>query len=141
MVITAKGYGKRVPVSQFRLQNRAGMGLRSIKFKSKEDELVGLLVVHAGDELMLVTNRGVIIRQAVDAISTQSRGATGVRVQKLDTDDAIAAVAIVPLSEEDEGLEITEVEATEVESTEVEATEVESTEVETMAEESPGEEE
>ena len=45
---------------------------------------------------MLVTNRGIIIRQAVDAISTQSRTATGVRVQRLDADDAIAAVALVP---------------------------------------------
>ncbi|MEM9539895.1 MAG: DNA topoisomerase (ATP-hydrolyzing) subunit A [Cyanobacteria bacterium P01_E01_bin.42] len=122
LVITAKGYGKRVPVSQFRLQNRAGMGLRAIKFKSDDDETVGLLVVHPGEELMLITSRGVIIRQAADAISTQSRGATGVRVQKLDADDAIAAVAIVPLSEEENGFEATEGETEETEAIEVEAT-------------------
>ena len=102
LAITRGGYGKRVPVGQFRLQNRAGMGLKAMKFRIAEDELVATHVVNPEDELMLVTNRGIIIRQATDSISTQSRMATGVRVQKLDNDDAIAAVALVPPSEEDE---------------------------------------
>lgn len=102
LAITRGGYGKRVPVGQFRLQNRAGMGLKAMKFRITEDELVATHVVNPEDELMLVTNRGIIIRQATDSISTQSRMATGVRVQKLDNDDAIAAVALVPPSEEDE---------------------------------------
>ncbi len=96
LAITMGGYGKRVPVSQFRLQNRAGMGLKAIKFKKASDRVVSLQIVNQGDELMLVSNRGIIIRQAVDAISHQSRMATGVRVQRLDEDDAIAAVALVP---------------------------------------------
>ena len=96
LVITMGGYGKRVPVSQFRLQNRAGLGLLSTKFRKPKDKLAALRVVNEGDELMMVTSRGIIIRQAVDAISHQSRMATGVRVQRLDDDDAIAAVALVP---------------------------------------------
>ena len=103
LTITNKGYGKRVPVSKFRLQNRAGMGVRAIKFKSKEDCLAAIHVVNPQEELMIVTNRGIIIRQSVDAISLQSRSATGVRVQRLDKDDAIAAVALVPLPTEEEG--------------------------------------
>jgi DNA gyrase subunit A len=103
LTITTNGYGKRVPVSKFRLQNRAGMGVRAIKFKTPEDCLAAIDVVNQDDELMIVTNRGIIIRQAVDAISPQSRHATGVRVQKLDDDDAIAAVALVPpAADEDE---------------------------------------
>jgi DNA gyrase subunit A len=103
LTITTNGYGKRVPVSKFRLQNRAGMGVRAIKFKTPEDCLAAIDVVNQDDELMIVTNRGIIIRQAVDAISPQSRHATGVRVQKLDGDDAIAAVALVPpAADEDE---------------------------------------
>jgi len=98
LVITMGGYGKRVPVSQFRLQNRAGMGLLSTKFRKKKDQLAALHIVNENDELMIVTNRGIIIRQAVNAISHQSRMATGVRVQRLDEDDAIAAVALVPPS-------------------------------------------
>ena len=103
MAITNNGYGKRVPVSKFRLQNRAGMGIRAIKFKSKDDQLSAVRVVNPEDELMIVTNRGIIIRQAVEAISLQSRAATGVRVQRLDKDDAIAAVALVPLAGDEEG--------------------------------------
>ena len=105
LTITNNGYGKRVPVSKFRLQNRAGMGVRAIKFKSKGDRLAAIHVVNPEEELMIVTNRGIIIRQAVEAISMQSRSATGVRVQKLDKEDAIAAVAIVPLSAEGEAEE------------------------------------
>ncbi|MGB5897383.1 MAG: DNA topoisomerase (ATP-hydrolyzing) subunit A [Geitlerinemataceae cyanobacterium] len=107
LTITTGGYGKRVPVGQFRLQNRAGKGTIATKFKShsKNDRLAGLHVVNEEDELMLVTSRGIIIRQAVNAISPQSRSATGVRVQRLDKDDAIAAVALVPPSAE-EGEEI-----------------------------------
>ncbi|MDY6785451.1 MAG: DNA topoisomerase (ATP-hydrolyzing) subunit A [Cyanobacteriota bacterium] len=101
LAVTRNGYGKRVPIGQFRLQNRAGKGLKAIKFRS-QDTLMAMQVVHEGDELMLVTNRGIIIRQSVDAISPQSRMATGVRVQRLYGDDAIAAVALVPPSQEEE---------------------------------------
>jgi len=102
LVITTGGYGKRVPVSQFRLQNRAGMGLVAIKFRRPQDQLASLQVVNLDNELMMVTSRGIIIRQAVQAISLQSRMATGVRVQRLDEDDSIAAVALVPPSAEEE---------------------------------------
>ena len=102
LAITTNGYGKRVPISKFRLQNRAGMGVRAIKFKSTDDRLAAIHVVNQEDEMMIITNRGIIIRQAVDAISPQSRTATGVRVQRLDDDDAIAAVAIVPPAAENE---------------------------------------
>lgn len=104
LVITKGGYGKRVPVAQFRLQNRAGKGIIATKFKQHlaDDKVASILVVTEEDELMVITNRGIIIRQAVNAISNQSRSATGVRVQRLDEDDAIAAVALVPLSAEGE---------------------------------------
>ncbi|MFW6358608.1 MAG: DNA gyrase subunit A [Chroococcales cyanobacterium] len=102
LVISTSGYGKRVPVTKFRLQNRAGMGIMATKFRKKKDQLAALHVVNSGDELMMVTNRGIIIRQSVDAISPQSRMATGIRLQRLNEEDAIAAVALVPPSEEEE---------------------------------------
>ncbi|NJR39268.1 MAG: DNA gyrase subunit A [Leptolyngbyaceae cyanobacterium CSU_1_4] len=111
LIITTGGMGKRVPVSQFRLQNRAGLGLRAIKFRKKGDQLAAMQVVGGDDEIILVTSRGIIIRQAVKAISRQSRAATGVRVQRLDEDDAIVAVALVPSSgegAEDETVDLTE---------------------------------
>ncbi|MEL6601658.1 MAG: DNA gyrase subunit A [Cyanobacteria bacterium J06614_10] len=96
LVVSAAGLGKRVPVAKFRLQNRAGMGLVAMKFRKDGDELVALRIAGPEDELMIVSNRGIIMRQAVDAISIQSRMATGVQLQRLDDDDAIAAVALVP---------------------------------------------
>ncbi|MGK7904026.1 MAG: DNA gyrase subunit A [Hormoscilla sp.] len=110
LIVTNNGYGKRTPVSQFRLQRRAGKGLIAAKFKSRKsksrkskDELAALRIVNVDDELMMITSRGIIIRQAVNAISIQSRGATGVRVQRLDEDDEIAAVALVPPLAEEAG--------------------------------------
>lgn len=112
LVITMGGYGKRVPVAQFRLQNRAGQGLMATKFKNKtkksQDRLAALHIVNNDDEIMMVTNRGIIIRQATNAISIQSRSATGVRVQRLDEDDALTGVAIVPPDTGEETEEITE---------------------------------
>ena len=133
LIVTTGGYGKRVPVAQFRLQNRAGKGIVATKFRKKGDRLAALHIVHEGEELMVVTNRGIIIRQAVDAISSQSRPATGVRVQRLDDDDAIAVVAIVPPStEEEEALAAENLESS-AEPVDVEAVEVEVT-VEVVAE-------
>ena len=102
LIVTAGGYGKRVPVSQFRLQNRAGMGIVATKFRKPGDRMAALRIVNGGDELMMITNRGIIIRQSVDAISCQSRPASGVRLQRLDEDDEIVAATIIPVSTADE---------------------------------------
>jgi len=96
LVASAGGLGKRVPVTQFRLQKRAGMGLRGMKFRNEGDELVALRVLGAGEELLLVSEKGVIVRTSADAIPQQSRAATGVRLQKLDKGDRLLKVVLVP---------------------------------------------
>ena len=96
LVASGSGLGKRVPVTQFRLQKRAGMGLRAIKFRKDGDELVGLRVLGKGEELLLVSERGVIVRTSADKISQQARAATGVRIQKLDNGDKLSEVVLVP---------------------------------------------
>ena len=105
LVASAFGLGKRVPVTKFRLQKRAGMGLRAIKFRIKDDSLVGLKVLGEGEELLLVTERGVIVRTNADKISQQSRAATGVKLQRLDDGDHLSEVVLVPheqIEEEDQ---------------------------------------
>ena len=72
------------------------MGLRAIKFRIKDDSLIGLKVLGEGEELLLVTERGVIVRTNADKISQQSRAATGVRIQKLDNGDKLSEVVLVP---------------------------------------------
>jgi DNA gyrase subunit A len=109
LVASASGLGKRVPVDQFRLQKRAGMGLRAMKFRREGDVLVGLKVLGAGEELLLVSERGVIVRMKADAIPQQSRAATGVRLQRLDSGDRLSEVVLVPpAAEEEEGTAVPE---------------------------------
>ena len=105
LVASASGLGKRVPVDQFRLQKRAGMGLRCMKFRRDGDVLVGLKVLGAGEELLLVSERGVIVRMQADAIPQQSRAATGVRLQRIDAGDRLAEVVLVPPAPDDEEAE------------------------------------
>ncbi|MBE9029399.1 DNA topoisomerase (ATP-hydrolyzing) subunit A [filamentous cyanobacterium LEGE 11480] len=105
LVVTSGGYGKRVPVNMFRLQKRGGMGIIATKFRKKKDTLVGLTMVTDGEELMIVTNRSIIIRQLTDAISIQSRPASGVRLQRLDDENEIVAIAVVPLADGEEDLD------------------------------------
>ncbi|ABO17792.1 DNA gyrase subunit A [Prochlorococcus marinus] len=105
LIASAFGLGKRVPVAQFRLQKRAGMGLRAIKFRIKYDQLVSLKVLGEGEELLLVTEKGVIVRTNADQISQQSRAATGVKLQRLDDGDHLSEVVLVPreqIEEEDQ---------------------------------------
>jgi len=96
LIASAFGLGKRVPVTQFRLQKRAGMGLRAIKFRIKDDAVVCLKVLGEGEELLLVTEKGVIVRTKADKISQQSRAATGVKLQRLDEGDHLSEVVLVP---------------------------------------------
>ena len=107
LIASAFGLGKRVPVTQFRLQKRAGMGLRAIKFRIKDDQLVCLKVLGEGEELLLVTEKGVIVRTNADKISQQSRAATGVKLQKLDDGDHLSEVVLVPREQIEELEQIT----------------------------------
>ncbi|TGG80066.1 MAG: DNA gyrase subunit A [Aphanocapsa feldmannii 288cV] len=103
LVATASGLGKRVPVNQFRLQRRAGMGLRAIRFRRDDDTLVGLRVLASGEELLLVTEKGVIVRMKGDLVPQQSRAATGVRLQRLDARDRLTEVVLVPPAAAEDG--------------------------------------
>ena len=102
LIASSFGLGKRVPVTQFRLQKRAGMGLRAVKFRIKDDALVCLKVLGEGEELLFVTEKGVIVRTNADKISQQSRAATGVKLQKLDEGDHLSEVVLVPREQIDE---------------------------------------
>jgi DNA gyrase subunit A len=78
------------------------MGLRAIKFRRDGDVLVGLKVLGSGEELLLVSEKGVIVRMRADAVPQQSRAATGVRLQRIDSGDRLAEVVLVPPAADDE---------------------------------------
>ena len=104
LAVTSHGYGKRVPTSEFRAQARGGIGVIAIKFKKSqvEDEMHCLRTVTDEDEVLVITSRGIIVRQQVGEIPSQGRAATGVVIQKVDVDngDYISSVSIVPSYEE-----------------------------------------
>ena len=102
LVITSDGFGKRSKISEFRTQNRGGLGLIATKFKTSASRLVDLSIVKETDEIMVVTANGVVTRVSASDISRQGRPATGVRVQTLDGDDSVVSVNKVIDTDEDE---------------------------------------
>ncbi|MBI5176136.1 MAG: DNA gyrase subunit A [Candidatus Obscuribacter sp.] len=97
LVVTNDGFGKRVRIEEFRQQGRGGIGLIGTKFKNAQSRLASLRVVKPGEEMMIATANGVVVRQNIDDISTQGRMATGVRLQQLGEDDAV--VSVTPIVE------------------------------------------
>lgn len=102
LAVTSYGYGKRVRTGEFRSQARGGVGVIATKFKrqlgeTKEDTVSCLRVVREEDEVLLVTERGIIMRQKVKDIPCQGRAATGVLLQKVNfkSGDAISSVSVV----------------------------------------------
>ncbi|MBR1616709.1 DNA gyrase subunit A [bacterium] len=103
LVITSDGFGKRSKISEFRTQNRGGLGLIATKFKTSQSRLVDLSIVKEDDEIMVVTANGVVTRISAADISRQGRPATGVRVQTLDGNDVVVSVnKIIDTEKEDE---------------------------------------
>ncbi|GKY91129.1 hypothetical protein MPSEU_000085700 [Mayamaea pseudoterrestris] len=101
LAVTAQGFGKRIPRSDFRIQHRGGKGVVAIKFKKNTtDQVCALAAARESDEILLITAKGIIVRQQVSQIPAQSRTATGVLVQRLDDGDYITTVSRVPEYEE-----------------------------------------
>ena len=100
LLVTAKGFGKRVPLRQFRVQRRGGMGLRGLPFVERNGPLVSMLLVESEDDLMVVTDQGTIIRLPVAEVRAMSRAAKGVRIiDARGSDEQVVASYAVPSSE------------------------------------------
>ena len=92
LVLTSDGFGKRSKLSEFRPQNRGGLGLIATKFKTSTSRLVALTIVEEKDEIMVVSANGVVTRVSASDISRQGRPATGVKVQNLSEGDSVVSV-------------------------------------------------
>lgn len=97
LVVTNDGYGKRVNIEEFRRQGRGGIGIIGTKFKNARSRLASLRVVEPGDEVMIATANGIVVRQQTSEISAQGRMATGVRLQQLAEHDEV--VSVTPIIE------------------------------------------
>jgi DNA gyrase subunit A len=101
LTVTANGYGKRTPLEDYRVQNRGGMGIITIRTSERNGEVIGIAQVVDDDQVMLITNAGKVLRCRVATISTMGRATQGVRLMELN--DGEALVAMARLAEEDTG--------------------------------------
>ncbi|EIQ4211280.1 DNA gyrase subunit A [Staphylococcus pseudintermedius] len=101
LVVTEKGYGKRTSTEDYRLSNRGGMGVKTAKLTERNGRLVCITTVEGDEDLMVVTNQGVIIRMEVSNISVNGRMAQGVRLIRLDEEQYVSTVAKVKKEPED----------------------------------------
>ena len=102
--VTEHGFGKRTPVKDFRLQQRGGKGLIAIKTSPRNGDVVGALLVDEGDEVMLISDSGTLVRTEVEEISVLGRNTQGVRVIRLDSDRRLVSLDLaVDVNGEDGG--------------------------------------
>ena len=121
LTITEKGYGKRTPVEDYRITNRGGIGIKNYAVTEKTGKIVGIKVVDGSEDLLLVTQAGILIRTHVDAIREAGRATQGVIVMRFKEEgDKVISLA---LAEREETAEVTQPETAEAETTEAETTE------------------
>ena len=121
LTITEKGYGKRTPVEDYRVTNRGGIGIKNYAVTEKTGKIVGIKVVDGSEDLLLVTQAGILIRTHVDAIREAGRATQGVIVMRFKEEgDKVISLA---LAEREETAEVAQPETAEAETMEAETTE------------------
>ena len=100
LVVSQNGFGKRTDLKQYRVQGRGGRGVKTFNISKKSGLLVGARIVEKQDEIMLITNDGIIIRLNVDNISKMGRNTRGVTLMRVDEGESIVSIAQVPEEEE-----------------------------------------
>ena len=101
--ITEKGYGKRTPVEEYRVTGRGGLGVKNYEITEKTGKVVGMKVVDGGEDLLLVTESGILIRTAVDSIRSCGRASQGVIVMRFKEEgDRVISLALTDKDEKDD---------------------------------------
>ena len=102
LVVTEKGYGKRSDASLYRLQSRGGTGIKALNVTEKNGKLVTLKAVNDKEDLIITTDKGIVIRMHIKDISVTGRATQGVKLIKLKDDQAISTIATIPSDESEE---------------------------------------
>ncbi len=95
LTVTERGYGKRTPLEEYRRTGRGGKGIIDIKTAGRNGHVVGMLQVRAGDDVLVITTKGKMIRIHSDDVSAQGRNTMGVRIIDLEPDDRVGSIARV----------------------------------------------
>jgi DNA gyrase subunit A len=118
LIVSANGMGKRTPFTEFKLQNRGGKGVKCYKITEKTGEVVGAKAVNDGNEIMMITNEGIVIRMFVDDISVLGRVTLGVKLMNTGNKNDIVVASITKVKES-----VTQADAEEAERLEAENSE------------------
>ena len=100
LIISENGYGKRTQVSKYKLQSRAGVGVKTYKITEKTGNIADAKIVEESDEVMIINSDGTLIRTPVAEISLLSRDTSGVKVMRSGENDVISAIEIIQSDEE-----------------------------------------
>jgi hypothetical protein len=103
LVVTENGYGKRTALVEYPVKGRGAKGMLTARLTAKKGGLAGARVVREGQELIFISQNGMVQRNAVDGISRMGRATQGVRVMNLKQGDRVSAVALVVESESENG--------------------------------------
>ena len=109
LVVTEKGYGKKTPIDQYRMTHRGSKGVKALNVTEKNGNIVSFKIVSGDEDLMIITEGGIIIRLDVEKISSTGRVAQGVKLINLKDEQKVSTVALVQKVEEDETQEESEV--------------------------------
>ena len=107
LVISENGFGKQTPASEYPIKGRGGLGVKTVNVTVKNGPLVGLTTVNGDEDIMLVTNQGVIIRFGIESVSQTGRSAVGVHLIKMDNGARVATIAKVDKEVDEETEEVT----------------------------------
>lgn len=102
LVVTAKGYGKMSKLADYRESNRGGKGVKTVNITAKNGDLVALKAVSGNEDLMIITNDGIIIRLPIEQVKIAGRATLGVRLIKVTDDNYVSSVEIVEKTEENQ---------------------------------------
>ena len=102
LVVTEKGYGKKTPVDEYRITNRGGKGVKTLNTTDKNGSIVSFKTVDNDKDLMIITDTGIVIRLAVDKISTMSRVTQGVRLINLKENQYVSSISVIDKNNDEE---------------------------------------
>ena len=101
LIVTEKGYGKKTPIVDYRLTHRGSKGVKALNVTEKNGMLVSLKAVTGDEDLVIITDNGIVMRMSMDQISTLGRATQGVRLIKLKDEQKVATVATIMKENED----------------------------------------
>ncbi len=105
LTVTERGYGKRTVIGEYRLTSRGGLGIIDIQTSDRNGKVVGFTYVHEGDELLVITQQGMILRMQTNDVRLIGRATQGVKLIDIEGDDQVVSIARLVEKEEEEGEE------------------------------------